>query len=172
MNPAGSRQNGPSNATKHGLTVLKRAVNGIGNRLIDRRTVTGRALARWRADLIRDIGGDPSTQELALIDLCVKTKLILDSADAWLLSQGSLIDKRKRSLLPAARERQQLADALARYLTILGIRRVSKEISLSDYLTEKYAEQDSHRNRSNVHVSKPASAAPASAPIEEKDSDA
>jgi hypothetical protein len=172
MKPVGSRQNGQSNATKHGLTILKRAVNGIGNRLIDRRTVTGRALARWRADLIRDIGGDPSTQELALIDLCVKTKLILDSADVWLLSQGSLIDKRKRSLLPAARERQQLADALARYLTILGVKRVSKEISLSDYLSEKYGEQDTHNSRSRVHVNKTASDNPVSQLVKEKDLDA
>jgi hypothetical protein len=77
------------NATKHGLVALKRVVNGIGNRVIDRRTVTGRALARWRKDLIQDIGGDPSTQELALIELCVKSKLLLDSCDAWLLTQPS-----------------------------------------------------------------------------------
>ena len=39
----------------HGLTVLKRAINGLVNRLIDKRTVTGRALAQWRADLIADL---------------------------------------------------------------------------------------------------------------------
>jgi hypothetical protein len=38
----------------------------------------------------------------------------------------------------------------------LGLKRVSKEISLSDYLSEKYGEQDSNKGRSNVHVNKAA----------------
>jgi hypothetical protein len=36
-------------ARKHGLTTLRRAINEIGNWVIDRRTVTGEALAQWRA---------------------------------------------------------------------------------------------------------------------------
>ena len=36
---------------KHGLTVLKHADDTIGNRLIDRRTVTGRALEQWRTNI-------------------------------------------------------------------------------------------------------------------------
>ena len=41
-----------------------------------------------------------TTQELALIEEADKTKLILDSIDAWLLSQSSLINKRTRAVLP------------------------------------------------------------------------
>ena len=52
---------------------------------------------------------------------------MLDSIDAWLLTQRSLINARKRSLLPAVRERQQLADGLARYLGQLGLERKIKE---------------------------------------------
>ena len=47
-------------ARKHGFTTLKEAANQLGNRF-DRRTVTGRELARWRKDLIADLGGDVST---------------------------------------------------------------------------------------------------------------
>jgi len=82
-----------------------------------------------------------------------------------------LIDKRKRSLLPAAKERQQLADALARYLTLLGIKRVSKEISLNDYLSEKYGDQDGS-SKPNVNANKTAPQSPVSVPVEQKDSDA
>jgi len=146
MKPATSKHNGFGNATKHGLTTLKHAVNTIGNRLIDRRTITGRALAKWRADLIRDLGGTVSTQQSALIDLAVKSKLLLDSIDGWLLSQKTLISQRKRAVIPAVRERQVLADALARYLTILGIERVSREVSLSEYVSEKYGEGDTHKS--------------------------
>ena len=44
----------------------------------------------------------------------------------WLLQQPLLIDKRKRAVLPAVRERQSLADALARYLAMLGLGRQRK----------------------------------------------
>jgi hypothetical protein len=40
-------------------------------------------------------------------------------------------------------------------LKTLGLKCVSKEMSLSDYLSEKYGEQDSNKGRSNVHVNKP-----------------
>ena len=126
---------------KHGLTVLKRAVNTIGNRLIDRRTVTGRALAQWRTDLIADLGGDVSTQQSAIIELLVKSKLILDSLDVWLLTQETLINKRKKSLIPAVMQRQQLADGLARYLAQLGLdRKRPPQKSLQEILDEESEE--------------------------------
>jgi hypothetical protein len=65
-----------------------------------------------------------------------------------------------------------LADSLARYLTILGIKRVSKEISLNDYLSEKYGEQNGSKGKSNVHVYKTAPESPTTLPVEEQDSDA
>ena len=125
----------------HGFTVLKRAVNTVGNRLIDRRTVTGKALAKWRKDLIQDLGGEVSTQRSAIVDLAVKSKLLLDSIDVWLLTQPTLINKRKKSLLPVVRERQQLADGLAKYLAMLGLERRSKEVSLQDYVKSKYGKE-------------------------------
>jgi len=127
---------GNRNARKHGLSILKRAVNGLGNRVIDRRTATGKALAKWRADLVQDLGGDVSTQQSALVELCVKSKLILDSIDTWLLVQPSLINARKKSVLPVVRERQTLADGLARYLSQLGLARRVKQQTLDDLLDE------------------------------------
>ena len=129
--PAATQQKRRREYSKHGLTILKRAVNGLGNRLIDRRTATGKALTKWRADLVADLGGDISTQQSALVDLAVKSKLLLDSIDVWLLVQPSLINSRKRSLLPVVKERQALADALARYLAQLGLERRTKQVSLA-----------------------------------------
>src|SRR5262245_42117587 len=91
----------PGRPLTHGITRLKEAVNGLGNRLIDKRTVTGKALALWRQDLIDDLGGNVSTQQLAVIDVAVKNKLLLDSIDTWLLTQPTLINKRKKAVLPA-----------------------------------------------------------------------
>jgi len=124
----------------HGLTTLKRAVRIHGSRTIDGRTTLGRTLGAWRTRLIADLGGQDSLsiQETALVDLAVRTKLLLDSVDAWLLQQHSLVNARKRALLPVVRERTQLADALARYLTMLGLKRRPKPVpSLEDYLASR-----------------------------------
>jgi hypothetical protein len=109
----------------HDLATLKRAINELGRRAIDRRTVLGKALEQWRAHLIADLGGPDSvsTQQAAIVDLAVKTKLLVDSIDAWLLTRPTLINARKRALLPVVLQRQQLADALARYMTQLGLNR-------------------------------------------------
>ncbi len=134
-------QSGPPgnlNAMKHGYYSMKSAIRVLGKRTIDQRTTLGKALAKWRGDLIQDLGGKEaiSTQQEALVDLCVKSKLILDSIDAWLLTQPSLVNARKRSLLPAVRERQQLADGLARYLNQLGLERKTKTLDLANALRD------------------------------------
>ena len=118
---------------KHGVVALKQAVKGLDGRVIDRRTTLGKSLTRWRTDLIRDIGGPEavSTQQVALVDLAVKSKLLLDSIDAWLLKQPTLVNARKRSLLPVIKERQGLADSLARYLGQLGLERRQKDLAPS-----------------------------------------
>jgi hypothetical protein len=45
---------------------------------------------------------------------------MLDSVDNWILTQPSLINARRRAILPVVRERQQLSDALSKYLCGLG----------------------------------------------------
>jgi hypothetical protein len=112
----------------HGHTTLKRAVLTLGSRAIDRRTSVGRSLDAWRNELIADLGGESevSTQQKALVDLAVRTKLLLDSLDAWLLSQGSLVNVRKKSVVPALISRTQLSDSLARYLNQLGMARKAR----------------------------------------------
>ena len=90
--------------------------------------------------LIVDLGGEDaiSTQERALVDLTVRTKLLLDSIDGWLLKQSTLVNVRKRALIPVVRERTQLADAVARYLAALGLKRRTKSVMpLHEYLAQR-----------------------------------
>lgn len=119
--------------SKHGLNTLRKSLKYSRNALTSRRYKLGRVLWEWRQELVRDVGGEAaiSTQQLAVIDLAVKTKLLLDSMDAWLLTQPSLIDKRRRALLPVVRERQALADALARYMGLLGLERKTNALDLA-----------------------------------------
>jgi hypothetical protein len=124
---------------KHGLTVMRRTLDEIadrGRKPIDERTRVGKALMRWRGELVADLGGAEqlSTQQLALVDISTRTKLLLDSVDSWMTRQASLIDKRKRALHPIVQQRTALADALVRYLTALGLARTAKSGNLQDYL--------------------------------------
>jgi hypothetical protein len=135
--PGWSGPPGNKNARKHGMHSLKRALNELGSRAIDNRTSMAKALAAWRGELIADLGGieNITTQEPALVEEAVKTKLMLDSVDSWLLAQSSLIDKRKRALLPVVRDRQSLVATLRGLLGDLGLKRRSKSgPTLSEYI--------------------------------------
>src|SRR5262249_46311496 len=61
--------------SRSGFYTLKATLRTLGPRVVDRRTSLGKALAAWKADLVRDLGGDVSTQQTAVIELAVRTKL-------------------------------------------------------------------------------------------------
>src|SRR5262249_23707002 len=72
-----------------------------------------------------------------IVDLAVKSRLLLDSVDVWLFSQKSLISYRKRALIPVVKERQVLADGLARYLQLLGLNRQAKPLDWRTAIQEE-----------------------------------
>lgn len=122
---------------QHGISLMKRALKAGGARVLDRRTRVSKALDLWRDELISDLGGSEqiSTQQRAIINVAIKTKLLLDSVDAWLLQQPSLINLRKRAVHPVVLQRQQLADSLIRAMVQLGLERKAKVLpSLAEYL--------------------------------------
>ena len=140
MIPNPTREERLSPRQSHGLKALKRAVRTLGSRTIDRRTRVGKALTAWRSDLAADLGGFDalSTQQRALLDEAVKLKLMLDAVDAWVLAQPSLIDKRKRALLPVVRERLALVGQLQSLLRDLGLERRPKDpLDLTAYMAGK-----------------------------------
>jgi hypothetical protein len=140
VKPNLAREERLSPRQSHGLKVLKRAVSTLGSRTIDRRTRAGKALAAWRAELAADLGGADqlSTQQRALVDEAVKLKLLLDSIDAWLFAQPSLVDRRKRSLIPIVRERVTLVGQLQSLLRDLGLGRKARDVpDLSTYLATR-----------------------------------
>src|SRR2546422_7236736 len=108
MTLASSPREPPRPYLRSGVYMLKRAVQMLGSRALpSKRTALGRALAEWRASLLVDLGGmdTVSTQQLALVELAVRTKLLVDSVDAFLLTgTPSLVDKRHRRLWPVVRE--------------------------------------------------------------------
>ena len=109
---------------KHGIHEVTRAVKALGtNRALDRRTTTDKALARWRDELIADLGGNVSTAKDAIISLAVKTKLILDSID--------VTSERGRFYQLSESGKRWLT---ARYLAMLGLERRHKVKTVTDAL--------------------------------------
>jgi len=141
MTATPSRQNRRRPYQKSGIYALKRAVQTLGSRTLpSSRTALGRALREWRGSLIADLGGEGTitTQQLALVDMAVRSKLLVDSVDAYVLGMPSPINKRSRCLYPVIRERQGLVSQLQSLLRDLGLeRRVKRLPDLSSYLATK-----------------------------------
>jgi hypothetical protein len=104
----------------------------------------GAALRSWRSDLIEALGGEDvvSPQQRSLVELATRTHLMLESVDRFILGMPSLVNKSRRSIFAVVKERQQLADALARYLGQLGLeRRARLTLSLRERLELRAAER-------------------------------
>jgi hypothetical protein len=146
MTPPKSPRNRPRLYLRSGFYEAKRALETYGERLLPGPdTPLGRALHDWRASLIDDLGGEDaiSTQQRAVIDAAVRTKLLLDSVDAFVLGMDSPVNKSKRALFGIVKDRQGLADALVRYMKDLGLERRQRDVAdLATYLAEKAAAQE------------------------------
>ncbi len=130
--------------SRTGLNALKARVKVRGLHAIDMRTSAAQSLVAWRDDLLASLGGEEivSAQQMALVDMAVRTRLFVDHLDAFLMEQTSLINKKKKSVLPVVRERQQLVDSLARLLGQLGLERRTKQVpALSEFLDTRYGSE-------------------------------
>jgi len=105
--------------------------------------VAARGLLDWRKELLADLGGEEavSAQQMALVDMAVRTRLYIDHTDSWLMEQASLVNSRKRSLIPLVKERQSLVDSLARVLGQLGLLRRARPVKSLDEVIEEIAAQ-------------------------------
>lgn len=134
----------PPMSRKHQLGLLRRSVREQGLvRTVDARTAEGRAFIDKHRELLEDLGGEEnlSAQRRMLVDMAMRTKLFLDSLDAWALEQPSIVNKRARKLYPFVLERTRLADSLQRQLEALGLDRVKVEraLTVSEYVNGQVA---------------------------------
>src|SRR6266446_6288907 len=142
--PTAPAQNGARPYQRSGVYALKNAVAKLGSRALPtKRTALGRALHEWRVALIGDLGGDDAitTQQRALVELAVRTKLLVDSVDAYVLSMPSPVNKRSRTLFPVVRERGALVSQLQSLLRDLGLERRARELTVADQLQALHAQR-------------------------------
>ena len=119
------------NALKHGLHAYKAMLNGNG---LDERSSLFRALRSKEQELVTALGGDPSPQEQAIIGDSIKNMLYVASLDNYLMSLKSLV--RKGRTHPVLSIRTQLSAHLRENLKTLGLKRVSKALTVQDLLNQ------------------------------------
>lgn len=130
----------PPKRSRHGLNAVMAKVKLRGLAAIDTRTVAARELLEWKRQLIADLGGEAAitAAQMGLIESAVVTRALISHANAWLLEQPSLVNKRRKELPPIVEQRQALCDALARYLNALGLKRVDGAAgTLEPWMIEK-----------------------------------
>jgi hypothetical protein len=135
--PGRSGPPGNQNARKLGMYSLQRAVRERGLDAIDGRSALGRALREYRADLIRDLGGQEtlSAAQLHLVELAVRDRLLLDTLDAA-LADRPLFNRKRKTVAPALEARFRMADSAARRLVALGLKRVKRRKSYNEIMAE------------------------------------
>lgn len=117
------------NAVKHGLYAYQAMLNGKG---LDERTSLFKAMCEKELELITALGGDPSPQQQAIIADSVKNMLYIASLDNYLMGLKSLVRKGKPQ--PVLTIRTQLSAHLRENLKTLGLKRVSKTLTVTDVL--------------------------------------
>jgi hypothetical protein len=130
----------PGRPPTHGLRTYRRALTHLGTTKLDQRTSVAIGVKRFVADVVRDLSGDPSAQQLAVLEVAARTKVMRDAVDDWLLRQPSLLVARKRTLIPALTQRQQLATSFVQHMQALGLERKAKPVpSLAEFVREQEA---------------------------------
>jgi hypothetical protein len=83
-------------------------------------------LAKWRDEIITDLGGEEalSSQQLMILDEAMRMKIIADRADAEIASLEAIIAG--GHMIGAVKDRQALAKALTRSMMLLGLKKWTK----------------------------------------------
>jgi hypothetical protein len=137
---------------KVGVGGLLSRIKAEGMEAVDRRSAGYRAAQEWRRSLANDLGGEEnlSAQKRTVLELALRSKLMIDSIDVFLLSQESLVNKRRKVLYSVVRERQSLVNSLVNMLATLGLERQEKRVeSLPEFLAKYDAEKEHEHHRSD-----------------------
>ena len=105
---------------------IKKRSRSLGSLGIDKRTAVYHALAKWRDEMITDLGGQEalSSQQLMILDEAMRMKIIADRADAEIASLETIIEG--GHLIGAVKDRQALTKALTRSMVLLGLKKWKK----------------------------------------------
>jgi hypothetical protein len=124
----GGRRAGAGRPRQHGREALRATLRSLTTDRIDGRTKLAVAVRAFKADIRRDLGGNLSRAEEAVLEICAQTWVQVSSLDNWLAQQPSLVLARKRTVLPVLLQRATLAESLAKNLERLGLKRKAQPV--------------------------------------------
>ena len=129
--PSKSRAEGARNGINrggrpalHGLSSARRALKALGSRDIDGRSSLGKTFARWRSDLVADLGGEAkiSTQTGLIVDEVVRLQFLAGVVDAFLAERPAhVLNRRKKEVRKVVLDRVRISDSITRHLQTLGL---------------------------------------------------
>lgn len=123
--------------TKHGLTTVRKNLKSL-SAVLDRRTVEAKFVKKWQADIIAELGGPEkiSTAKKTLVQLASMDFLYLLLAQRQTLSLPSIFDQQTGGFLNIVMDQEQIAERLARKLSMLGLERKVDKPDLARMLKE------------------------------------
>ncbi len=121
----------------------------IYREVIDKRTTAGKNLIASKNGLIKDCGGEAQvdTMQRILIQNQSVLQACVSHLSAYLLEQPSLVDKRRKTVIPALLQLKELNDAVTRNLQLLNQTRGEKpalgrrETTLTPEVASKIVEE-------------------------------
>ena len=123
---------------KSGFYAASAFLNRSGPEGVDKRTVAGQMILEFSNGLARDLGGDLTVAQKALVWAMARKWLLLNIGYSWLFEKETIIDESKKGLVPIVRELAYLESGLIEGLRTLGLERKAKAITtLAEILSSK-----------------------------------
>ncbi len=137
----GGRQPGAGRKPTHGAAIMRKTLRTLTTKRLDGRSARAVAVRQWKDDVRRDLGGDLTRAQETILEAAAQAWVILSSLDDWIARQPSLVT-RKRAVVPVVLVRMQIAEALARHLQRLGLRRGKPPTrNLKEFLAQRERER-------------------------------
>jgi len=111
--------------------------------VVDGRSTLGRELAYWRDSLVADLGGDPSTAQMVVIERVAGKRLMVGALETFILSAPSTLLVKERVYL--VNMYRQMSDSLRADLVTLGLERRAKEIDLVAEIAQLHRDAEAVR---------------------------
>jgi hypothetical protein len=134
--PAGNGRKGAAGAPKGNRNARKHGLYAQDARQIDMRRREDRAVFAAIRAIEEDLGDITAAKRLILDGIGRKLRDLF-KLDAWLETLVSIVNKRKRCLLPAVVEKHRLLESIRRDLEVLGLERHAKQLpSIHEYMAQ------------------------------------
>lgn len=104
--------------------------NALASGSLDGRSRESRAIARWKAEVESDLGGNLSTAQRTLLEAASGDMALLLLADGFIASTTGILNRRKRCFAPIVADRLRVAASLKDTLKTLGLERKAKAVPL------------------------------------------